>query len=235
MSEYQEGVIDAAADYDDREPFSYDGYQIVRREMFARIREPAAVIRKESITFNTACINGLEDTVYIEILVNSEKQSIAVRRCDRDNKDAQRWCVDRPDKRRTRKITSTRFTQMIYELMNWSDKCRYRIQGEQKLLEDGTVYFFDLKKCDIIFEKKKKTKAEVLAEPPGVSVPPEQQAERQAEEQKMTTKPFYPDDWENSFGVPVDQQRKYDLDMLKDSDSFVSIAVEREDRDAGNE
>ena len=50
--------------------FNYDGYQIVRREMFAHMREPAVTIRKDSITFNTACINGLEDAVYIQILIN---------------------------------------------------------------------------------------------------------------------------------------------------------------------
>jgi len=221
--------IPAEKEGDSREPFSYDGYQIVRREMFARIREPAAVIRKDSITFNTACINGLEDTVYIEIMINANKHSIAVRRCDKDNRDAQRWCVDRPDKRRTRKIGSTRFTQRLYELMNWSDKCRYKVQGERKELSDGTVYFFYLDQCEIIFEKKKKTQAEVLAEPPGVSVPPEEQAERQEAEQGMGVKPFYPDDWGNSFGVPVDEERTLDIEKILSSNSFVSIKLDQGD------
>lgn len=44
--------------------FSYDGYQVVRKELFAHLRDPAIVIRKDSITFNTACITGLEDVVY---------------------------------------------------------------------------------------------------------------------------------------------------------------------------
>lgn len=39
--------------------FSYDGYQVVRRELFAHLREPAVVIRRDSVTFNTACIAGL--------------------------------------------------------------------------------------------------------------------------------------------------------------------------------
>ena len=39
--------------------FSYDGYQVVRKELFAHLRDPAIVIRKDSITFNTACISGL--------------------------------------------------------------------------------------------------------------------------------------------------------------------------------
>lgn len=43
--------------------FSYDGYQVVRRELFAHLREPAVVIRRDSVTFNTACIAGLEDAV----------------------------------------------------------------------------------------------------------------------------------------------------------------------------
>lgn len=34
--------------------FSYDGYQVVRRELFAHLREPAVVIRRDSVTFNTA-------------------------------------------------------------------------------------------------------------------------------------------------------------------------------------
>jgi len=47
----------------------------------------------------------------------------------------------------------------------------------------------------------------------------------------MVKKPFYPDDWENSFGVPVNKQRTFDIGMLKDSDSFVSIRVEQDDSD----
>lgn len=56
------------------EDFSYDGYQVVRRELFAHLREPAVVIRRDSVTFNTACIAGLEDAVYIQILVNQDSK-----------------------------------------------------------------------------------------------------------------------------------------------------------------
>ena len=31
------------------EDFSYDGYQVVRRELFAHLREPAVVIRRDSL------------------------------------------------------------------------------------------------------------------------------------------------------------------------------------------
>ena len=45
--------------YELEKEFSYDGYQVVRKEFFAHLRDPAIVIRPDSISFNTACINGL--------------------------------------------------------------------------------------------------------------------------------------------------------------------------------
>ena len=89
------------------EDFSYDGYQVVRRELFAHLREPAVVIRRDSVTFNTACIAGLEDAVYIQILVNQENKRMVVRKCEENDKDALRWCVAKPDKRKSRKMTNS--------------------------------------------------------------------------------------------------------------------------------
>lgn len=72
--------------------FSYDGYQVVRKELFAHQRDPAIVIRRDSVTFNTACIEGLEDVVYIHMMFNRELKRIVVEGCDENDKDALRWC-----------------------------------------------------------------------------------------------------------------------------------------------
>ena len=68
--------------------FSYDGYQVVRKELFAHLRDPAIVIRKDSITFNTACITGLEDVVYVHVMFNSDLKRIVVRGCDENDCEA---------------------------------------------------------------------------------------------------------------------------------------------------
>lgn len=222
MSDYYTG----AAPYNlisEKEPFSYDGYQILRRRDMTspRANQPAAVIRKESITFNTACINGLEDAVYIEILINAKEHSIAVRQCDKNNRDAQRWCISKPDKRKTRRIGSTRFTQMLYEIMNWSDKCRYKVPGKQEELSSGAiVYTFNLDKCDIIFEKSKAAK-EGSEVPAGVSVPEGAAA--------ASTNSTYLESSESSFGAPVNQAGSFDIDSYLGSDSFVSIKLDQGD------
>lgn len=66
--------------------FSYDGYQVVRKELFAHLRDPAIVIRKDSITFNTACITGLEDVVYVHVMFNNDLKRIVVRGCDENDR-----------------------------------------------------------------------------------------------------------------------------------------------------
>ena len=204
------------------ESFNYDGYQIVRREMFAHLREPSVVIRKDSITFNTACINGLEDTVYIQVMINRDQHRMAIRKCDPDDKDAIRWCIEKPDKRKSRKITSKEFSRKLYELMDWSDKCRYKILGHRISYEGETLYVFELDETEIFFERKKKTKAQVIAEKENSGLSPQQIKEREQEERKMSKKPFYPDDWTGSFGLPVEEHSNVTLESMDDFGSYDS-------------
>ena len=132
--------------------FSYEGYQVVRRELFAHLREPAVVIRRDSVTFNTACIAGLEDAVYIQILVNPEDKRMVVRKCEENDKDALRWCIAKPDKRKSRKMSNKIFSAMLYDMMGWSMDCRYKILGHKITHEGETIYVFDLLETEIFME-----------------------------------------------------------------------------------
>ena len=124
--------------------FSYDGYQVVRKELFAHLRDPAIVIRKDSITFNTACISGLEDVVYVHVMFNSDLKRIVVRGCDENDKDALRWCIAKPDKRKSRKMSCKPFSELVYNEMGWDSDCRYKILGYRINFEGETLYVFDL-------------------------------------------------------------------------------------------
>ena len=203
--------------------FSYDGYQIVRREMFAHLREPSVVIRRDSITFNTACINGLEDAVYIQILINRNQHRMVIRKCEENDKDSLRWCIAKPDKRKSRKISSKEFSRKIYELMGWNEKCRYKILGHRINHQDDVLYVFELDETEIVFERKKKTVAEAVKDNPETALTPEQVEERKKEEADMPVKPFYPDDWDNSFGVPVEDHRNVRIDPAESYESFSEL------------
>lgn len=206
------------------EDFSYDEYQVVRRELFAHLREPAVVIRRDSVTFNTACIAGLEDAVYIQILVNQDSKRMVVRKCEENDKDALRWCVAKPDKRKSRKMTNKIFSAMMYEMMGWNLDCRYKILGHKITFEDETIYVFDLMETEIFLDIKGKRakkdtesqftteKANSIEETASNSI----DNERSVEEIKRKNRiPFYPKEWKDSFGLPVEEHRKaLEINML---------------------
>lgn len=190
--------------------FSYDGYQVVRKELFAHLRDPAIVIRKDSITFNTACISGLEDVVYVHVMFNSDLKRIVVRGCDENDKDALRWCIAKPDKRKSRKMSCKPFSELVYNEMGWDSDCRYKILGYRINFEGETLYVFDLLVPEIFHEGQKRKKGE--------SAP-------QSEETKPvnTRKGFYPDDIVGTFGVPVEEHLKES--EVKQIDGYVSMGI----------
>ena len=204
--------------------FSYDGYQVVRRELFAHLREPAVVIRRDSVTFNTACIAGLEDAVYIQILVNQDSKRMVVRKCEENDKDALRWCVAKPDKRKSRKMTNKIFSAMMYEMMGWNLDCRYKILGHKITFEDETIYVFDLMETEIFLDikgkrAKKDTESQFTTEKANSieeTASNSTDNERSVEEIKRKNRiPFYPKEWKDSFGLPVEEHRKaLEINML---------------------
>ena len=206
------------------EDFSYEGYQVVRRELFAHLREPAVVIRRDSVTFNTACIAGLEDAVYIQILVNQDNKRMVVRKCEENDKDALRWCVAKPDKRKSRKMTNKIFSAMMYEMMGWNLDCRYKILGHKITFEDETIYVFDLMETEIFLDikgkrAKKDTESQATTENANnieETASSDTDIQRSAEEIKRKNRiPFYPKEWKDSFGLPVEEHRKaLEINML---------------------
>ena len=200
MATYIEGFDERAVEIE--KTFSYDGYQIVRREMFAHLREPAVTIRSDSITFNTACIEGLEDAVYIHVMVSDDEKRLVIRKCEENDMDSVRWCVAKPDKRRSRTIKG-RFSEVIYGMMNWSKGCRYKILGHKITYQGVTLYVFELTQCEIFRERPKRTKKE--REERALSMTPEELAEADKLERKQAMTPFSPADVENTFGLPVEQ------------------------------
>ena len=203
--------------------FSYDGYQIVRKELFAHLRDPAITIRKDSVTFNTACIEGLEDVVYIHMMFNRELKRIVVEGCDENDKDALRWCIAKPDKRKSRKMVGKPFSELVYREMGWDEKCRYKILGYRIQFEDKTLYVFDLMVPEIFHERKSRKKNEQASQEVAEMPNEDAQNNNAAETEVNTRKGYYPDDVANTFGVPVEQHRA-DTE-IQQMDGYISVGI----------
>ena len=163
--------------------FSFEGYQVVRREFISHRFDPAMTIKGNSITFNNACISKLENASYIQFLINPTEQKMIIRPCDEGARDAIRWCVLKADKRKSRQITCKIFAERLYEMMGWDPIYRYRLQGMKIRYNNEQMYLFDLNSHECFLpQKKDPAKGKVKA------------ASAQ-----------FPQDWQSGFGMNVSE------------------------------
>ena len=163
--------------------FSFEGYQVVRREFMSHLYDPAMTIRGNSITFNNSCISKLEDATYVHILINPTTNKLVIRPCDEGARDAIRWCLVKGDKRKSREISCRDFTEKLYSLMGWEEIYRYKIQGMRINYQGETLYLFDLSSKEAFLPQKKD---------------PETGKVRRA-------KAIHEKEWEDTFGKSVEE------------------------------
>lgn len=209
--------------------YSREGYCVIRKELFPHQRDPAMTIRDGNITFNTACINGLENVVYVRFEINEDLKRLVIKPCDENDKHAVRWCVAKPDKRKTRYIKCPDVTDKIFSLMGWDKKYRYKILAFMIAPEGENFYIFDL----LIWEKtrigsrRKKGEAPETAE----AIAPIEETGEQTENntgeetQAVAARPpieeRFSADVAGSFGISVDQLQR-DTEV-RETDGFVTM------------
>lgn len=181
--------------------FSYEGYHVVRKEFFSHLRDPAIIIRPDSVSFNASCINGLVDTVYINMMINPNKNHMVIIRSSEDKKDALRWCLVKNDARKSRRITSPIFSGMIYDQMHWDRKYRYKVLGYKINYKGEELFIFDLNDHEVFLEGVRKRAVQAVEEGKEVT-------EIKLVENKTKPKGYLPDEWKNSFGLPPEEHSK---------------------------
>lgn len=162
--------------------FSFDGYQVVRREFISHRFDPAMTIKGNSITFNNSCISKLENATYIQFLINPTEKKLIIRPCDIGARDAIRWCVVKGDKRKSRQITCRIFAERLFEMMGWDPLYRYRLQGMRIRYNDEAMYLFDLTSNECFLPQKKDENGKV-----------------------SRSEAILPSDWGKSFGMNVEE------------------------------
>lgn len=202
--------------------FSYDPYEMVRREMFAHIRSAQMTIRKDSVSFNQAIINALPDTVYIQIMVSRDQKRVAIRGSNEDDKDSIRWCTVKNGKHKPRKIGRPKFGEMVFEMMGWEDGCRYKALGHHIIYEGRDLFVFELEEAEMYKERPRRTKVE--KEQMAQEMTPEELTEKTQEEAKASRVAHDPEQFIGVFGVPVNEhQDKVQLQSLEGYTSGVDL------------
>ena len=113
---YTKPSRDGMISYIEREVdrFDYEGYQVVRRELFSKVNCPAVTLKYGSVNFNVRAIRKLNECRFIQILINSEKRLMIAKPCEEDEKDSIQWSkVNKHGKVEPRKITGKVFTAQL--------------------------------------------------------------------------------------------------------------------------
>lgn len=179
QSQYGDGTVEQ------EESFSYEGYQVVRREFFSHIHEPSITFNRCRISLNTACLNRLSAVDYVQILVNPEEKKLAVCPRGEDDKDTVLWRTARGEKRKPRQITCRMFFAKVIQLMGWNPDYRYKILGKLARSGDEQLFIFDLTATEVY--------QRILSDD---------------DKPRMSRTPVYPTEWQNQFGLPVEEHRK---------------------------
>lgn len=207
--------------------YAPDDYKVIRKELFAHLRDPAMTIRDGSITFNTACIKGLEEVVYIELQISEQRGKLTAKPCDENDKNALRWCISKEGIRKSRTMNCRPFTDLIYKTMGWNKNVRYKMLGYLISYEGKQMYIFDLNVPEQFDVNQRKKKILVESEDEG-----EEEIEEKAEESAPPVNPrkgFYSEEIANSFGPTV---AEYNQQMaISEKDGFVSIGMLTDEAD----
>lgn len=167
-------------------------FQVVRREFFSHKCQPAVIFRYDYMYFNMACVRKLSFSNYIQLLVNPKEKKLLIKNCDEEAKDSVKWFNKRikNDKEiiTNRVIKCNIFSGKIYDLMKWSPSNKYKIQGTLIKTPLEIYMVFNLEEIEIYIPDSKDENGFPL---------------------KMKKRPFYPEDWKNSFGLPVEEHDGY--------------------------
>lgn len=179
-----------------KETISLAGFQVTRSEFFANTQEPTLTIWPGRIKFSMSCLKSLPGTTHIQILVNEKLKRLVIRPCQKDKPDALRWAKGGSSEEiRNREMSCKMFSAKIYDMMEWSPSCRYKIIGVPAICEGEALFLFRLNDFRAFFAEKN--------------------ADKNA---------FFPQSWKHYFGIPVeDHEESYHIDLTDGYISTKSI------------
>lgn len=192
-------------------------YRVVRAEYFPSLERPAMTIENGKLRFNTACLKKFEDVEYVELLLNTVTNTIAIRPCNAENPNAIHWGRLREERWVVSAMGCKGLSRTLFDLMSWEDEGKYIFSGQFMCQGGNKLLVFELDEPIIT-----KTVEQVI-----IPDQPEEEAEAKedvedVEEIVVTGKVrVYPASWAENVGksvrVSVLKQKHYagDWDVLR--------------------
>ena len=168
--------------------FTWQGYQVVRREFFSHIYEPSVRFNGNSLMFNAACLRKLPNATHVQVLINQETKTLVVKAAD-ESVDNFRWCnVDAKTGKHKPREGKGVIVYKTFDIMGWNPNYRYKVIGHVMSVRGETIILFKL--------EDKETYLPIEVNPDGTT-------------KKMGRKAHFPAAWKDSFGLPVEEYENH--------------------------
>ena len=165
--------------------FDFDGFQVVRREFFAHIKEPSVSFNNCKSSVNSACIAKFPDTEFVQVMVNRNTKILALRPCDEGARDSYPWCYYSKGRRKPKAITCKLFFAKIVSLMDWNPNYRYKLLGRVIHANGEYLLAFDLTATEV-YQKSTSDDGKT----------------------KTSRTPVFPAGWQDQFGLPFSEHEQ---------------------------
>ena len=177
-----------------------DDLEIVRGGFFNRRGIPYLTIYQDMLSFNNICVELLGDSQYVNILVGRSDKSIHIRGCRRDDFNAVKWYDEKKGRKMARKIKSRMMIAMLFDELGYDIGHKYRLIGQ---------YRYDVP--ELVFDTSD----------PLVYVLRDFEGMRRFEQK-------YPQDWKESFGIPLSGQEGHKIKTFEDY-TILDVTLEKVD------
>lgn len=188
----------------------FGNFQLVRAAFFPSNAYPSMTISNGKLRFNTACLKKFEDVEYVELLLNTVANAIAIRPCEKDNPNAIRWGRLREERWIASTLGCKGFAKMLFGLMDWDAEAQYKFTGRFVTNGEDKLLVFELDEPVIT-----KTEEQVVA-PETADDQPDAAEEEIVIREKVQ---IYPESWKTTFGEKINvlKQVHYagDWDVLR--------------------
>ena len=162
------------------------GYQVTKAELFAHSRDAAVTVWSDRIKFNMACLRRFPGVTHIQLLIHPEQRRLIIRPCDKDAPDSLRWASGGGEKEiKNRDMICRIFAAKLFDLLKWDRRYRYKMLGKPAVSDGEVLFLFKLTDFELF-----------------VTTGPRK------------TRSFFPEDWRECFGMPVERHdESYKIDL----------------------
>jgi hypothetical protein len=104
----------------------------------------------ERLWFTTECIRNLGNVQYVEILIEPFRGLIAIRPCEKDNRNAIKWARLRRGKYAPAATSGLSFNAMLFDMFGWLSDYKRRLIGTHIQKGKDSFIIFDVNEAEII-------------------------------------------------------------------------------------